>query len=204
MFKRWHFEILTWLLSASCLGAIAVIYAVIRNRPLADLGDLLTFTNMLGKVATAALIVPTTEALGQLKWSWFSTSNAIWDFEIFDKATRGPWGAAMLLYRTKGRSLASLGAILILLLLAIDSFLQKLVNLPERWILHAEPGMVRRVVQYEPEIGRTFTEGMLISVSDKDVSLIASKYFYGNGTTAIAAGNRTRPEVHVVSRCPCL
>jgi hypothetical protein len=199
IFRRWHFEILTWLLSASCLGAIAVIYAVIRDRPLADLGDLLTFTNMLGKVTTAALIIPTTEALGQLKWNWFSTSNAIWDFEIFDKATRGPRGAAMLLYRTKGRSLASLGAVLVLLLLAVDAFLQKLVDLPERSVLHQEPGMVRRMVQYEPNIGKTFTEGRLIAVPDKDLNLVASIFFYANGTNAIAAGNRTRPEVPVVS-----
>jgi len=38
----------------------------------------------------------------------------------------------MLLYRSKGRSLASLGAIVILLLLAIDSFLQETIDLPER------------------------------------------------------------------------
>ena len=54
---------------------------------------------------------------------------------MFDEATRGPWGAAILLYRTKGRSLASLGAVLILHLLAIDSFFQQTVDLPKRWAL---------------------------------------------------------------------
>ena len=120
--KRWFFEITAWIVSALCLCAIVTTYIVVKDRPLNQLGSTLVITNILGKVATAALIIPTTEALGQLKWNWFHTSNAIWDFEIFDKATRGPWGAAMLLYRTKGRSLASLGAIIILLLLAIDSF----------------------------------------------------------------------------------
>ena len=102
--KRWLFEITCWVISAASLGAIIGIYAHVSNERLADQGNLLTLANILGKISSAALIVPTTEALGQLKWNWFhGTSQAIWDFEIFDKATRGPWGAAMLLYRTKGR-----------------------------------------------------------------------------------------------------
>jgi hypothetical protein len=85
--KRWLFEILCWCISAICMGAIVAIYARIKNRPMADT-NLLAYTNALGKVASAALIVPTSEALGQLKWNWFSKSRAMWDFEIFDKASR--------------------------------------------------------------------------------------------------------------------
>jgi hypothetical protein len=88
VFKRWLFEILCWLTSALCMGAIIGIYAWLRNRPMAEVGNLLTYTNTLGKVASAALIVPTSEALGQLKWTWFNQSRAMWDFEIFDKASR--------------------------------------------------------------------------------------------------------------------
>lgn len=104
VFKRWYFEILTWLVSALCSCTIVTIYAIIKNRSLAELGSILTLTNILGKVSTVALIVPTTEALGQLKWNWFHTSNAIWDCEIFDKATRGLWGAVTLLYRNNDAS----------------------------------------------------------------------------------------------------
>jgi hypothetical protein len=88
VFKRWLFEILCWLISALCMGAIIGLYAWIRDRPMAQVGNLLTYTNTLGKIASAALIVPTSEALGQLKWNWFQKSNAMWDFEIFDKASR--------------------------------------------------------------------------------------------------------------------
>jgi hypothetical protein len=88
VFKRWLFEILCWIASALCMGAIVGIYAWLQNRPMAEVGNLLTYTNTLGKVASAALIVPTSEALGQLKWNWFQKSNAMWDFEIFDKASR--------------------------------------------------------------------------------------------------------------------
>jgi len=119
------------MISATCLESIIGMYVHINNQRLEDWDQLLMFANVLGKFASAALIVPLTEALGQLKWTWFNdTSKAIWDFEIFDKATRGPCGAAMLLFRTQGRSLAALGALLIVLLLAIDTFLQQVINLP--------------------------------------------------------------------------
>jgi hypothetical protein len=86
--KRWLFEILSWAVSALCMGAIVGIYVWLKDRPMSQVGELLTYTNILGKVASAALIVPTSEALGQLKWNWFHDSKAMWDFEIFDKASR--------------------------------------------------------------------------------------------------------------------
>jgi hypothetical protein len=87
-FKRWLFEILCWCISALAMGAVIGIYVYLNNKPMAQTGALLTYTNALGKVASAALIVPTSEALGQLKWNWFSRSRTMWDFEIFDKASR--------------------------------------------------------------------------------------------------------------------
>jgi hypothetical protein len=88
LFKRWLFEILCWLASAISMGAIIGIYIFLANKPMSEVGCLLSVTNAFGKVASAALIVPTSEALGQLKWNWFSKSRAMWDFEIFDKASR--------------------------------------------------------------------------------------------------------------------
>jgi hypothetical protein len=88
VFKRWLFEILSWAASALCMGAIVGIYIWLKDKPMSQVGGLLTYTNILGKVASAALIVPTSEALGQLKWNWFHDSKAVWDFEIFDKASR--------------------------------------------------------------------------------------------------------------------
>jgi hypothetical protein len=90
VFKRWLFEILSWCISALCMAAIVAIYVNLKDNPISQSrsGTLLTTANVLGKVASAALIVPTSEALGQLKWNWFHDSKAMWDFEIFDKASR--------------------------------------------------------------------------------------------------------------------
>jgi hypothetical protein len=162
------------------------------------------WVNVLGKVASAALIVPTSEALGQLKWNWFHKSRAMWDFEIFDKASRGPWGAFMLLFRTRGRSLAALGALLILLLLAIDTFLQQVVVYPDRWALLGESGELPRLLNYAPPYTAEFRNHEEFGVSDKDLVPVLRDYFYWNGTQPVAYGNGTRPDIPLscpTSRC---
>lgn len=94
----------------------------------------------------------------------------MWDFEIFDKATRGPWGAVMLLYRTKGRFLAALGALLIVLLLAIDSFLQQVVELPDRSALQEQgiAGDLSRTIRCEPESNIILRSGAEIATGSPD------------------------------------
>jgi hypothetical protein len=105
-----------------------------RDEPLNQRSFALSAYNVLSKLASAALILPISEAIGQLKWTWFhgSESKNIYDFEILDQASRGAWGSFLLLFRTKGRSLAALGAVLTLLLLATDTFFQQVTDYPDR------------------------------------------------------------------------
>lgn len=200
VFKRWLFEMICWLTSAACMAAIIFVYTHIKNRPIIEKGTstLLTLANVLGKVSSAALIVPTSEALGQLKWHWFHDSNALWDFEIFDKASRGPLGAMMLLFRTKGRSLAALGALLILLLLAIDTFFQQVIDLPDRWALQETASEVPKTIWYEPGLSEQFREGVSTLQPDDDMFLLIGKYSYGNGPRSVPSGNGTRPDISLV------
>jgi hypothetical protein len=108
---------------------------------------------VLSKIASAALILPISEAIGQLKWSWFhgKESKDAFDFEIFDKASRGAWGSILLLFRTRGKSLAALGALLTIMLLAIDTFFQQVTDQPERWTPFGK-GLVPRIVRYDPPV----------------------------------------------------
>ena len=105
--KRWLLEIISWFISAVCMGAILVLLFVYKDKrqPGRLLGlTLNAYVAVLSKIASAALLLPTSEALGQLKWSWFQKgAKKMWDFEIFDNASRGPWGSVLLLIRTKGR-----------------------------------------------------------------------------------------------------
>jgi hypothetical protein len=200
-FKRWSFEILSWCVSLLCMVAVVGIYVYLKDEPILapNSGAFLNLANVLGKVASAALIVPTSEAIGQLKWNWFNNSQAMWDFEIFDKASRGPWGAAMLLFRTKGRSLAALGALLIVLLLAIDTFFQQVIQLPERWSIEVAGSSIPRAIRYEPGVGKEFREDIPIATNDPDLYHIVEKYSYGNGTQPINVGNGSQAEIPLVS-----
>ncbi|KAF1829796.1 hypothetical protein BDW02DRAFT_509094 [Decorospora gaudefroyi] len=200
VFKRWLFELVSLFVSAACMITIIWIYIRIKDQPLSQYNPFLTWINVLGKVSSAALIVPTSEALGQLKWNWFHNSRAMWDFEIFDKASRGPLGALMLLYRTKGRSLAALGAVLIVLMLAIDTFFQQVVDLPGRWTLNDSPGLLPRTIRYEPTIVNSTVGGVLFVADDKDMFLVVSKFQYGNGTQPVPFGNASRPDIPIT--CP--
>ncbi|CAO2655606.1 Nn.00g044090.m01.CDS01 [Neocucurbitaria sp. VM-36] len=200
--KRWLFEIASWFVSAMCMGAIIGIYLRVNGEEMLDSGWLLTFSNVLGKIASAALIVPTSEALGQLKWNWFTNekSRTIWDFETFDKASRGPWGAALLLFRTKGRSLAALGALLIVLLLAINTFFQQVVTYPDRIVLINSTGSLPRVVQYEPFYSAETFQGFETNFRDPDLRPIVGSFFVDNGTQPVPFGNGSRPDIPL--SCP--
>ncbi|KAI4660881.1 uncharacterized protein J4E79_005449 [Alternaria viburni] len=200
IFKRWLFELASWLISAVCMGAVIGIYITVSGQEMTKSEQSLTVANTLGKIASAALIVPTSEALGQLKWNWFHKSNAMWDFEIFDKASRGAWGATLLLFRTKGRSLAALGALLIVLLLAIDTFFQQVVTFPDRWALQTAPSSIPIVKTYSPYFSKYFIKGDEIAMYDEVTSPVIKSYFYGNGSIPVPFGSGFRPDIPL--SCP--
>lgn len=112
---------------------------------------------------------------------------------------RGPIGAIMLLFRTKGRSLAALGAILIVLLLAIDTFFQQVVELPERQILQASSA-VPRIVRYKPEYMVEMYQGYETVQYDVFIYPYVRPFFYSNGTQPVPLGNGTRPDIPLT--CP--
>jgi hypothetical protein len=177
------------------------ILVVLKDQPLGKWPPGLFIVTVLSKIASAALILPISEAIGQLKWSWFygRTSRDAFDFEIFDKASRGAWGSILLLYRTKGRSLVALGALLTVLLLAIDTFFQQVTELSTRLTLSGI-GYGPRVVRYERHYVKEFTNGDEAAQVDPDIMIVADAFFTSNGTQPVLLGNGTRPEIPV--SCP--
>lgn len=201
--KRWLFEIISWWVSAISMAIIVGFLIYYRNGKLPRwYGGLTlnTVVSVLSKIAGAALILPVSEGLGQLKWSWFrGDSKKMWDFEIFDNASRGPWGALLLLVRTKGRALAALGALVTLFSLALDPFFQQAVDFPERWVLQSNSS-IPKVVQYDPRYGIEYKNGVEIGRQDIDLRALSEKFFYDNGTQPMQLANGTRPEIPL--SCP--
>ncbi|KAI8935466.1 hypothetical protein NX059_008036 [Plenodomus lindquistii] len=206
--KRWLLEIISWIFSAICMGAVIGVLLYLKDDPLAKwpLAEktgvtLNAYISILSKMAGASLILPVSEALGQLKWSWFQqNSKQMWDFEIFDNASRGPWGSILLLIRTKGKALAALGAMITLCLMALDPFFQQVVDFPDRWALQTTQSSIPRTVFYEPGILKEFTGGSELLSDDKDMFLVVKKFAYENGTQPVPFGNGTRPDIPL--SCP--
>ncbi|KAF2642675.1 hypothetical protein P280DRAFT_271603 [Massarina eburnea CBS 473.64] len=201
--KRWLLEILCWLLSALSMATIIGFLIYYRNKKIPNWPGSLTlnaFIAVLSKVSGAALILPVSEALGQLKWSWFQGhSKTMWDFEIFDNASRGPWGSFLLLIRTKVKALAALGAIITLFSLALDPFFQQVVDFPDRWTLQGHSS-ISRAIRYNPKTELVNRAGGLVNQVDQNIFYVARQFFYGNGTQPVPFGNGTRPEIPV--SCP--
>ncbi|KAF2866136.1 hypothetical protein BDV95DRAFT_456351, partial [Massariosphaeria phaeospora] len=210
--KRWLFEIISWLLSALCMIAIIILLIVFKNKSVPSnmlfgltLNDCIS---TLSKIASAALLLPASEALGQLKWSWFQgdRSKKVWDFEIFDNASRGPWGSFLLLARTRGRTLAALGAAVMIFAIALDPFFQQVARYPTRWERQAQNGTIPRVIRYEPASSKEYryfgneTDHAELLIPNRDMAAIAEKFFFDFGVPQVKVGNGTRAEIPL--SCP--
>ncbi|OAF98754.1 uncharacterized protein CC84DRAFT_1210624 [Paraphaeosphaeria sporulosa] len=199
--KRWLLEIISWTLSAACMAGVIVMLYVYQNRsiPRWPLGlTLNAYISVLAKIASAALLLPVSEALGQLKWSWFQGDNSkkMWDFEIFDNASRGPWGSLLLIIRTKGRSLAALGACVTIMALCLDPFFQQVVEYPEKWRLQDGKGQIPRAIGYEPFYSSmSFQQGFQTMETDQSMVGVGYRFFFGNGTPPMTFGKGMRAEV---------
>ena len=69
-------------------------------------------------------------AIGQCRWLRFAGKRPkkLRELQVFDDASRGPLGSLMLLYHTRLKSLAVLGATLTIVSLGFDPFVQSLIH----------------------------------------------------------------------------
>ncbi|KAF1976745.1 hypothetical protein BU23DRAFT_565431 [Bimuria novae-zelandiae CBS 107.79] len=211
--KRWLMEIISWTLSALSMAGIVVVLYHYQHQPLPrwPLGlTLNAYISVLAKVSGAALLLPVSEALGQLKWIWFrvndsksTQSKKMWDFELFDNASRGPWGSFMLLLRTKGRSVAALGAAVTLFALAMDPFFQQVVDISEQWREQPTKALIPRATTYTAyTAGQYLADSTSFMEPDQAMSTTSYLYFYDNGTTPAISGKGNGISPQIPLACP--
>ena len=104
------------LVSVGALLSIVAVLFAFDGKPMTRwkaIAQPNTVVSALSTLAKSSMLMVIGQALGQLKWQHFeSHPRRLIDFEIFDSASRGPWGALELLYRIHWRALAgSTGAI---------------------------------------------------------------------------------------------
>ncbi|KXS98316.1 hypothetical protein AC578_6840 [Pseudocercospora eumusae] len=131
----WWPELLSAFLSVGTLIAVAAVLYSIDGEPLEnwDLPWQIKPNTVISTLITLVrlwMLLVIAECIGQLKWVYFEQKpHRLIDFETFDNASRGPWGAALLLARIRWRAIvASVGAILTILALAVDPFAQQVLS----------------------------------------------------------------------------
>ena len=130
-------------------------------------------------LAKSGLLLPTAEALGQLKWAWFMKKRKLIDFEVMDSASRGPVGSLMLLCRTKGVTLASIGAAIILLSLPLNLFFQQIIATPEVFVQYqsADRPTLARTMQYDPSRDWMWRDGFMVTSDDAAMESFLTPYW---------------------------
>ncbi|ETS86316.1 hypothetical protein PFICI_00144 [Pestalotiopsis fici W106-1] len=132
IWRQWWAEILnTVLMIGSLCGMVGVLYQN-QDKPLPDLPftiSINTVVSILSTVLKASAGLILAEGISDLKWKWFRINRSLHDLAVFDMASRGPWGCLRLLIRPRGTHfIASLGAALIIMILAMDPFIQQLIQ----------------------------------------------------------------------------
>jgi hypothetical protein len=106
----WKYDLLLCVLSFAAITALICLLSTQdgkRQRTWAN-GTLTlnTAISILSTIIRSSVVVPIAAALTQQKWLWFRSSRAningrrLWDYEVFDRASRGVPGSIQLLGTT--------------------------------------------------------------------------------------------------------
>ncbi|CEJ83115.1 hypothetical protein VHEMI03142 [[Torrubiella] hemipterigena] len=134
--RIWKWELISLLVSYLSFMSIIAVLAAFQGKLLSSWSGLISINAIIAILATifkAALVLPVTEGISQLKWLWlFQEQRSLVDVDRYDQASRGAWGSILLIARQfsekKKSYLASLGAFIFLLTLITDPFYQAAVQ----------------------------------------------------------------------------
>ncbi|KAI1737700.1 hypothetical protein F4680DRAFT_204003 [Xylaria scruposa] len=133
----WWWEMGATVLSLTSLSLIITLLTYIDDAPLSDWPLPIQPNSLLAVLTTAmktTMLVSVTSCIGQLKWRHFATrARSIHELESLDDASRGPWGALILIFTLRAKSLMSIClAISSLLALGIEPSTQQIINIKTR------------------------------------------------------------------------
>lgn len=133
----WWWEIGVALLSISCIAAIVGILVHIDNMTIEQWDFMIAPNSLIAIMTTVsktAMMVPVASCIGQVKWDYFwQTSHPYKDLEMFDSASRGPWGSLYFLKRMRTQTLTASGlAIITLVALGFEPTAQQILRVSTR------------------------------------------------------------------------
>lgn len=120
------------------MASIVGVLASKQNKPLSQWGFGQRYlspnvvVSLLGTLGKSACLVAVAEILSQLKWIHYQKKpQKLSDLQLFDDASRGPWGALQLASRKNMKALlATCASIITITCLLIDPFIQSVFSFP--------------------------------------------------------------------------
>ncbi|BCS04578.1 DUF3176 domain-containing protein [Aspergillus luchuensis] len=170
-----------WEIGASVLSvASVVILIVLLNRldgmPYADWAYRVSPNAVVAEIATAnraTLLFPVGVCLSQLKWNHYRSQRRLYDLYALDQASQGIWGSLQLI-TTNRPSLATLGAVTLILSAALDPLTQQILTFPSRIVPATnETASLQTAQAYVPGNAN----------SDNTMSLLILQSIYGSDNT---------------------
>ena len=103
----WEWELAAFMTCVTSFAALVIVLSFRNGNPPPNfpLGITLnTVVAIFSTVLKTAMLYCAAEAISQSKWIWFRRkAQPLSDVEIYDQASRGPWGALMMLSRIHWR-----------------------------------------------------------------------------------------------------
>lgn len=102
----WIWELFAMISSLISFVAIVLVLRLHEGRPVPDWPFSITISSMISIFATimsATMLVPIAEGISQAKWHWFQQYHVLRDMDVYDQASRGPWGSLKMLWGIRWR-----------------------------------------------------------------------------------------------------
>lgn len=140
--NSWFYEAIAMCFSIACFVTIFCTLMIYNQSRTPEGFYGLTLNTMVSALATASkssLLYVVGECICQLRWTAFRSSPRALSLsyvQIYDSASRGPWGSLIALLKDRGRSIVTLGSVVIILGLLFDPFVQQILTYP---VKNSEP-----------------------------------------------------------------
>ncbi|KAI1757017.1 hypothetical protein F4782DRAFT_525785 [Xylaria castorea] len=134
---RWWWEVIAIIICIASTAGLVALLKSIDNTPLRQWNLPIQPNSAVASLTTinkVALLVPAASCISQLKWSHFASApRKLADLQLFDGASRGPWGSLVFLLQVSSpiRALVTVGfSLLTILALGLDASAQQLLQFP--------------------------------------------------------------------------
>lgn len=141
----WFWELSGITTSVCCMIAILILLPYLDNRPLNDWQFLMAPNTMISTfitVAKTSMLLAVTEGISQLKWHYFKIKErSLSELDLFDAASRGPWGAFIFIIRMvrePGTLFPMIGAFVVVASLTMEPFAQQILSFESRRVNSTE------------------------------------------------------------------